>query len=67
MILKRGEVIKLFTYSLIIVLVIALEKIGTYYLTKYLSDNVFSELQKFVIRLTYPIVVFLIIWLIKSM
>lgn len=67
MILKRGEVIKLFTFSLVIVLAIALEKIGTYYLTKYLSDNVFSELQEFVLRLTYPVVVFLIIWLIKSM
>ena len=64
---KRPEVIKLAIFSLVIVLAIAIDRIGTHYLTKYLADNIFTNLQEFMIRLSYPIVVFLVIWLIKAM
>jgi len=67
MILKRPEVIKLAVFSLVIVLAISLEKIATHYITKYLSENIFTDFQEFMIRLVYPITVFLIIWVIKSM
>ena len=66
MAMKRGEVIKLAMFSLVIVLAISLERIGTHYLTKYLSDNIFTEFQEFMLRLSYPVIVFILLWIIKS-
>lgn len=63
---KRPEVIKLAIFSLVIVLAIAIDRMGTHYLTKYLSDNIFTNLQEFMIRLSYPVVIFLVIWLVKA-
>jgi hypothetical protein len=67
MAMKRPEVIKLGVFALVIVLAIALERIGTHYLGKYLSDNIFTDMQELMLRLSYPILVFLVIWIIKSM
>lgn len=65
--MKRADVVKLAIFSLVIVLAIAIDRIGTHYLTKYISDNIFTNFQEFMIRLSYPIVVFLFIWIVKSM
>ena len=67
MALKRPEVIKLGVFALVIVLAISLEKIGTHYLSKYLSDNIFTDLQELMLRFSYPIGIFIIIWIIKSL
>lgn len=67
MALKRSEVIKLAIFALVIVLAIALDRIGTHYLTKYIADNIFTDFQEFMLRFSYPIIVFLIIWIIKAM
>lgn len=67
MTMKRGEVIKLAMFSLVIVMAIALDRIGTHYLTKYLSDNIFTDFQEFMLRLSYPIVIFIILWIVKSL
>lgn len=65
--MKRSEVMKLAMFSLVIVLAISLERLGTHYLSKYLSDNLFTDFQEFMLRLSYPIVVFIILWIIKSL
>ena len=67
MAMKRGEVIKLAMFSLVIVLAISLERIGTHYLTKYLSDNLFTDFQEFMLRISYPVIVFILLWVIKSL
>lgn len=67
MTLKRSEVIKLAMFSLVILLAIALDKMCNHYLTKYISENVLSDTQEFIIRFTYPIIVFLILWIAKSL
>lgn len=67
MALKRTEVIKLAIFSLVIVLAIAIDRMGTHYLSKYLSDNVFTDFQEFMLRLMYPIVIFITLWIIKSL
>jgi hypothetical protein len=67
MTMKRGEVIKLAMFSLVIVMAIALDRIGTHYLTKYLSDNIFTDFQEFMLRLSYPVVIFIILWIVKSL
>lgn len=67
MAMKRPEVIKLGVFALVIVLAISLERIGNHYLGKYLSDNIFTDFQEVILRLSYPIGVFLVIWIIKSL
>lgn len=67
MIISRGDVIKLTAFSLVILLAISLDKIINNYLTKYLSENIFTNIQEFIIRLAYPIAVFLFLWIIKSL
>jgi hypothetical protein len=64
--MKRSEVIKLAIFSLVIVLAISLDRISTHYITRYLSDNILTNVQEFVIRLSYPIVVFLLLWIVKA-
>ena len=65
--MKRSEVIKLAIFSLVIVLAISLDRIGTHYITKYLNDNILSDMQELLLRISYPVVIFLILWIIKSL
>jgi hypothetical protein len=67
MAMKRSEVIKLAIFSLVIVLAISIDRLGTHYLSKYLSDNIFTDIQEFMLRLSYPVLVFLLLWIIKSL
>jgi hypothetical protein len=34
---------------------------------QYLTDNVLSPLQEFIVRLSYPVIIFLFLWIIKSL
>lgn len=65
--MKRPEVIKLAVFSLVIVLAISLDKIGTHYISKYLTDNVLSDTQELLLRISYPVVIFLVLWILKSL
>jgi ABC-type bacteriocin/lantibiotic exporter with double-glycine peptidase domain len=67
MAMKRPDVVKLAIFSLVIVLAISIYKLGTHYMTKYISDNVLTDFQEFMVRLAYPIFVFLILWIAKSL
>lgn len=64
--MKRPEVVKLAVFSLVIVLAISIDRIGTHYLTKYITDNIFTNFQEFMLRLSYPVIVVLILWIIKA-
>ena len=65
--LKRPEVVKLAIFSLVIVFAISIDRLSTHYLTGYISDNVFTDTQEFFLRLSYPIAIFLILWVAKSL
>lgn len=65
--IKRPEVVKLAIFSLVIVLGISLDRIGTHYITKYLNDNIFTDMQEFLLRLSYPITIFIFLWIVKSL
>lgn len=67
MVMSKREVLKLFILSIVIVLGISLEKIGFHYINAYLSSNDLSTLQEFMIRLSFPIIVFILLWIIKSL
>jgi hypothetical protein len=65
--MKRSEVIKLGVFSLVIVLAIAIDRISTHYITRYLSDNILTNFQEFMLRLAYPVVIFLFLWIVKAL
>ena len=67
MALSRNDVFKLVLLSFVIVLGISIEKIGHHYITQYLSDNILSSIQEFIVRISYPIVIFIFLWIIKSL
>jgi flagellar biosynthesis GTPase FlhF len=64
--LKKSEVIKLALFSLVIVLGISVDRMLTYYLSKYISDNVLTDFQELLLRLSYPISIFLLLWIFKA-
>ena len=64
--LKRTEVIKLSLFSLVIVLGISIDRMLTYYLSKYIGDNILTDFQEFLLRVSYPITIFLLLWIFKA-
>jgi hypothetical protein len=64
--LKKSEVIKLALFSLVIVMGISVDRMLTYYLSKYISDNVLTDFQELLLRLSYPITIFLLLWIFKA-
>jgi hypothetical protein len=67
MVMSRREVMKLFILSIVIILGISLEKIGCHYINQYLSSNDLTSIQELLVRLSFPIIVFIILWIIKSL
>ena len=64
--MKKSEVIKLALFSLVIVLGISVDRMITYYLSKYIGDNILTEFQEFLLRISYPIGIFLVLWIFKA-
>jgi hypothetical protein len=67
MMLSRNDVFKLMLLAFVVVLGISIEKLGSHYMNTYLSDNILSPLQEFIIRLSYPLLIFIFLWIIKSL
>lgn len=67
MVLSRNDVFKLVLLAFVIVLGISIFSIGNHYLTQYLSDNILSSTQEFIVRISYPILIFILLWIIKSL
>jgi len=64
---KKTEVFKLIIFSFVILFAISLDRIGTYYLTKYVNENVLTDRQEFIVRLAYPVLIILILWIFKAL
>jgi len=67
MVMSKREVLKLFILSIVIILGISLEKVGYHYITLYLNSTDLTTFQEFLVRLSFPIIVFLLLWIIKSL
>jgi len=67
MALSRNDVFKLVLLAFVIVLGISIERIANHYITLYLSDNLLSSMQEFIVRISYPIMIFIFLWIIKSL
>jgi ABC-type bacteriocin/lantibiotic exporter with double-glycine peptidase domain len=67
MIMSKREVLKLFILSIVIILGISIEKVLFHYMNSYLSSTDLSTYQEFFVRLSLPIIIFIILWIIKSL
>ena len=67
MVMSGTDVIKLFILSIVIVLGISIEKIGYFYISSYLNENTLTTIQELLVRLSFPIIVFILLWIIKSL
>lgn len=67
MVLSKNDVLKLVILSLIIVLGISIEKFLFHYINQYLTENLLSPMQDFLVRLSIPVSVILFLWIIKSL
>lgn len=67
MVLSRREVLKLFMLALVVVIGISFERIGCHYITNYINSNDLSTMQELLVRFSFPIVIILILWIIKSL
>lgn len=63
---KKPEIVKLFMFSLIIVLGLSLDRLAGHYITDYISNAVLTNVQEFVVRLSYPVGVVLFLWILKA-
>jgi len=64
---KRSEVVKLALFSLVIVLGISIDRMLTFYLSKYIGENILTDFQELLLRLSYPITIFLLLWIFKAL
>jgi len=65
--MSKREVLKLFILSIVIILGISLEKLISHYVNLYLNSNDLTTFQEFIFRLAYPTIIFIILWIIKSL
>jgi len=63
---KKYEVFKLFLFSLVIVLAISTDKVFVHYLNKYINENILTNIQELIIRVAYPILIILLLWIFKA-
>ena len=64
--MKKTEIIKLALFSLVIVLGISIDRMITHYISKYIGDNVLTYFQELLLRISYPIAIFLLLWIFKA-
>jgi len=65
--LKRYEVLKVFVLSLIVLLALSMDHVFNHYLGQYLSNSLLTTIQEMLVRVSYPVAIVLIIWLIKAL
>ena len=64
---KKGDVFKLFMFALVILLAISMDKLLFYYMKNYIDDNMMNSTNEFLLRLSYPVMIIVIIWILKSL
>lgn len=63
---KKWEVIKLVVLSLVVLLGISMDRTVTHYMTSYIGSAFLTDMQEFLVRLSYPVAIILVLWLIKA-
>lgn len=65
--MKKDEIYKLFIFSMIILLAIAMDKAFFHYLKTYIDENMLSWAQEFMVRWMYPMFILVLLWVMKSL
>lgn len=63
---KKYDVMKLVLLSLVILLAMSSDRVVNFYLNKYISGGIFTTIQEFLIRLSYPLVILVLLWMLKA-
>lgn len=63
---KKYDVLKLVLLSLVILLAMSSDRVIHFYLGKYISGGIFTAMQEFLIRLSYPLVILVLLWILKA-
>jgi hypothetical protein len=63
---KKYDVLKLVLLSLVILLAMSSDRVIQHYLGAYISGGLFTTVQEFLVRLSYPLVVLLVLWIVKA-
>lgn len=63
---KRYDVLKVVSFALIIVLAISIDRFTTFYITQYIDATILTKTNEMLFRLSYPVIILVIIWLIKT-
>jgi len=63
---KKMEVIKMFILSLVVVLGLSLDRVAGHYLDNYISKAILTNLQEVLVRVSYPVGIILVIWIVKA-
>jgi hypothetical protein len=64
---KRIDVLKLIVLALVVILALSVDRLSTHYLDGYISTAFMSSFSELVVRISYPVVVVLIIWIMKAL
>lgn len=64
---KKWEIIKLVVLALVVVLGISIDRVATHYMTSYIGQAFLTSTQEFLVRLGYPVLVILVLWIVKTM
>lgn len=64
---KKGEMLKLVGLALVILFAVSLDRVSTHYLTTYISKAFLTDMQELLVRLSYPVIVILILWIMKAL
>ena len=67
LIAKRVDIVKLFVLSLMIVLGLSLNTVASHYLEKYIDKSFMTASTELMLRLSYPMFILIIIWLLKAL
>lgn len=63
----RNDIFKLFIFALVILVAISLDRFLFFYIKNYIDENMMNPTNEFLFRLSYPIGLLVLIWLLKSM
>lgn len=63
---KKWEVLKMVVFSLIILLALSTDHVVSHYLGNYLGSAFLTPTQEFLTRISYPVAIILLMWIIKA-
>lgn len=63
---KKYDVLKLLVLSFVVLFAISTDRFVHHYLGKYISQGFLTNVQEFFLRISYPVAVLVLLWIIKA-